>query len=137
MKDAIICDIDGTLAKRVTDRSPYDMLRVNEDDVSVAVFSVVDAFIHCGVSVILLSGREESGRKLTEEWLAKYKIPYSVLYMRPTGDNRADNIVKKEIYEKHIKGKSEVLFVLDDRDRVVKMWRDEGLPCFQVAYGDF
>jgi hypothetical protein len=25
----------------------------------------------------------------------------------------------------------------DDRDRVVKMWREEGIRCFQVDYGDF
>ena len=25
----------------------------------------------------------------------------------------------------------------DDRDRVVAMWREEGVPCFQVAPGDF
>jgi len=26
---------------------------------------------------------------------------------------------------------------LDDRDSVVKMWRDAGVACFQVASGDF
>jgi hypothetical protein len=25
----------------------------------------------------------------------------------------------------------------DDRDKVVKMWRDNGIICFQVAPGDF
>ena len=31
----------------------------------------------------------------------------------------------------------DVEFVLDDRDRVVKMWRDRGLKVLQVAEGDF
>jgi hypothetical protein len=31
----------------------------------------------------------------------------------------------------------EVFLVVDDRDKVVKMWRDLGLNTFQVAPGDF
>jgi hypothetical protein len=27
--------------------------------------------------------------------------------------------------------------VFDDRDKVVAMWRSMGVPCFQVAPGDF
>ena len=27
--------------------------------------------------------------------------------------------------------------VLDDRNQVVKMWRENGLTCLQVAEGDF
>lgn len=29
------------------------------------------------------------------------------------------------------------IFALDDRDRVVKMWREQGLKVLQVAEGDF
>ena len=31
----------------------------------------------------------------------------------------------------------DVFLVVDDRDKVVKMWRDLGLNTFQVAPGDF
>jgi hypothetical protein len=31
----------------------------------------------------------------------------------------------------------DVFLVVDDRDKVVKMWRDLGLNVFQVAPGDF
>ena len=57
--------------------------------------------------------------------------------MRQAGDNRDDRIVKREIYEREIKGRYNVRFVLDDRNKVVALWRDLGLPCFQVADGDF
>ena len=57
--------------------------------------------------------------------------------MRKNGDFRKDFIIKKEIYEKFIKPKYEVLFVLEDRDQAVKMWREEGLTCLQVAPGNF
>jgi hypothetical protein len=57
--------------------------------------------------------------------------------MRKTDDNRKDCIVKKEIYETFIKDKYNVLFVMDDRNQVVNMWREQGLTCFQVADGNF
>lgn len=57
--------------------------------------------------------------------------------MRPAGDQRDDRIVKEEIYRREIEGKYNVRFILDDRDKVVRRWRELGLPCFQVADGDF
>ena len=33
--------------------------------------------------------------------------------------------------------KDDVLMTVDDRQRVVDMWRAEGLTCLQVAPGDF
>lgn len=57
--------------------------------------------------------------------------------MRPEGDERKDSIVKQEIYEKYIKDRYNVRFVLDDRNQVVDMWREVGLKVLQVAPGDF
>ena len=57
--------------------------------------------------------------------------------MRATGDNRNDAIVKNEIFDTYIRDKWNVVCVLDDRDRVVKRWRELGLACFQVNYGAF
>lgn len=77
-------------------------------------------------------------RRVTEAWLNHNGITrYKNLYMRKNGDKRKDYVVKKELYETHIKETYEVLFVLEDRDQVVKMWRDLGLTCLQVAYGNF
>jgi hypothetical protein len=58
--------------------------------------------------------------------------------MRRAGDRRKDTVVKREIYERHIAGHYTVRVVFDDRDQVVRLWRDElNLPCFQVAWGNF
>ena len=55
-----------------------------------------------------------------------------------TGDRRKDSIVKRQMYERAVANTFDVLFVLDDRNQVVDMWRKElGLPRFQVDYGDF
>ena len=64
-------------------------------------------------------------------------IPFDRLLLRRTGDQRADNIVKAEIYDNHIAPHYEVIGVVDDRRSVVEMWRSRGLVCFQVAEGDF
>jgi hypothetical protein len=64
-------------------------------------------------------------------------VPYNELLMRPNGDNRADDVVKEELFRARIQPRYSVAGVIDDRNRIVKMWRRLGLVCFQVAEGDF
>jgi hypothetical protein len=67
-----------------------------------------------------------------------HQIPFDELLMRKTGDNRKDSIIKKEIFMEHVQNKYFIEFILDDRNQVVDMWRNDlQLPCFQVYYGDF
>lgn len=134
MKQAIICDIDGTLAVR-GDRSPFDWKKVGEDTINPAVANVLEHYKL--IEIIILSGRDSICRPETEEWLKRYNISYNQLHMREIGDIRKDTIVKEELYKNNIKNKFEVLFVLDDRDQVVALWRSLGLACFQVNYGNF
>lgn len=132
---AIICDIDGTLAK-ICDRSPYDYPRAIGDSVNEPVRDVLRRYAD-DVAIVLMSGRELSCWGVTREWLKMHKIPYNHLHMRRTGDNRKDSVVKEELYREYVEGIYNVLFVLDDRNQVVDLWRDLGLTCFQVAEGDF
>lgn len=134
---AVICDLDGTLA-HMNGRGPYDWDRVDEDTKDDLIHRLIRLVqTELDVDVILLSGRDEVCRAKTESWLYEHGVSYKHLFMRPAGDNRKDNVVKEEIYQNHIAGRFNVLFVLDDRDQVVRMWRDIGLTCFQVADGDF
>ena len=139
LPDCVICDIDGTLALH-NGRGPYEFERAGED----AVNESVAKFLSGQDRVIFVTGREEKWRELTEKWLDekiifvnRWSINWLHLYMRSTGDVRKDFVVKKEIYEAHIKGKYSVVTVLDDRDQTVAFWRSEGLPCWQVNYGTF
>lgn len=85
-----------------------------------------------------MSGRDGISRELTEKWLEGKDIPYRALFMRAEGDQRKDSIVKKELFDEHVRNNYYVRGVFDDRDQVVSMWRKElGLTCFQVNYGDF
>lgn len=132
----IIVDIDGTLA-HMTDRGPYDTSRYYTDELDETVALLVDTWRLAGERVILMSGRSEEFRMVTEAWLMGHGVLYDELHMRPSGDVRNDAIVKDELFEKHIAGKYNVDFILDDRDRVVEMWRAKGLKCLQVAPGNF
>lgn len=135
LEDAIICDVDGTLAL-FTD-NPYDR-DFSKDTLNKPVAEIVREFASKGIKIIIVSGRKNSAQKVTEEWLTKNDIPYNEIYMpRSDKDWRKDYLLKEEIYNEHIKGKNNIKFVLDDRNQVVSLWRRLGLTCFQVAEGDF
>ena len=135
LQPAIVCDIDGTLA-HMHDRSPYDWSKVGNDKVDIPI-AWLTSILFRSVSVILVSGRDASCHKETQDWLAKNGICYTKLIMRKEGDNRPDEVVKEEIFNENIRGSYNVRFVLDDRNKVVDMWRQLGLKCLQVAEGDF
>lgn len=135
---AIICDLDGTLAL-FGDANPYDRDFL-QDKVNEAVKNILLSSIQekeGPTRIILVSGRSDKFLEQTHEWLKRNFLAYNRLYMRKDGDSRKDSIVKQEIYETYIKDKFNVLFVLDDRDQVVELWRSLGLTCLQVAEGDF
>jgi uncharacterized protein YxjI len=139
LRECVIFDLDGTFAF-LGDRSPYDASRAEHDEINKAVHFVYEA-IRQGkpeTVVLLVSGREDRWRAETERWLERHGIIADALFMRRAGDRRKDTVVKREIYQGHIEGRYTVRVVFDDRDQVVRLWRDElDLPCFQVAWGNF
>jgi predicted kinase len=133
---AIICDLDGTLA--LLKRSPHNATLCETDLLNQPVFDLISKYGKDGYQIILLSGREDTFKPQTLNWLEKYKVAFHLLLMRKEKDQRKDSIVKREIFETFVKDKYRIDFILDDRNQVVDMWRDElRLPCFQVYYGDF
>lgn len=130
---AIMVDIDGTLAHMNGRRSPFNWQAVGQDDVDEVIASITQHYAH----VIIMSGRDEVCRPETELWLKKHNINYDKLVMRVADDNRKDSVIKWELYQKHVEPFYDIEFVLDDRNQVVKMWREQGLKCLQVAEGDF
>lgn len=135
----ILCDIDGTVALR-TGRSAFDYSKVNEDKVDPRMQQLFEKLLlDPDVHLIFFSGREGTQDCInkTKQWLLDNFNYGFKLYMRIAGDHRKDSIVKRELYEEHIKDKYNVLAVFDDRNQVVDMWRELGLLCLQVYYGDF
>lgn len=140
---AIIIDIDGTVAHRGS-RDPFDETRVHEDTPNPPVVHAIKKYLDTGYKPLFVSGRSAGCYTETLEWLQKHVLSgplferYPVLLMmRAEKDFRKDSVVKQEIFNQHIRDVYNVEVVFDDRDQVVKMWRDLGLTVFQVAEGNF
>lgn len=139
---AIIVDIDGTLAL-MNGRQPYDWDKVWTDLPNKPVVDLVSSYLKTQQAsgreceLLIVSGRDGGCREQTEEWLRKNFNFEHKLLMRPEHDMRDDTEVKSEIYHLYIENEYDVQFVVDDRQKVVDMWRELGLTVFQVADGRF
>ena len=145
---ALICfDIDGTLAN-IEHRLDYVRSKpknwrafdagIPNDKVNLPVAEVFIAMMASKHTIVLASGRNERSRQATEDWLRKNSLnAYEKLYMRKADDYRSDDIVKQEILDEIIADygrKPDMVF--DDRPRVVRMWRDNGIFVFNVYQGE-
>ena len=135
LQDAVIFDIDGTLTI-MADRSPYDWDKVYKDDLNVIVAEQVEYHRSKGRKIIIVTGRDGAAKKQTEEWLALYGIEYDELFIKGVNDQRKDTIIKKEIYDNHIKGKYNVICIYDDRLAVLNTWYELGIFTFNVNQGN-
>lgn len=141
---AVICDLDGTLSLNVSGREIYDGSRCDEDAPCPAVLEILRAEASRGIRIVLMSGREERWRSQTVAFLTRCltddrgkPLTYE-LHMRATDDKRRDSIVKRELHDACCAGRYDVLFVLDDRPSVVRMWRRElGLTVMQLDDVEF
>lgn len=135
LDEAIMVDIDGTLAHIDGDnpRNPYDASRAMEDVLDDAVSTVTAMCYKHGYRVIILTGRHSGHLQVTKDWLAKNGVNYDEIYCRDEGDKRPDYIVKQELFDKHIRDKYNIKFVIDDRPSVCRMWRSLGFKVFQVG----
>lgn len=133
----VLVDIDGTLALR-NGRNPFDWERVHTDQPNMPVVNCVRALSNQGYEIVFVTGREELLRESTMGWIQEHLGINGRLLMRVTGDYRPDVVVKSEFIEQEAINPKDVLLVFDDRESVVKMWREKfGLVCFQVAEGNF
>lgn len=135
MKEIVICDVDGTISLK-GDRGTFDFSKAHEDSCNHKIADLVRLLSNT-FPIYIFTAREEMWRPQTQEFLEKFKIPYDAIIMRKNKDFRKDSIVKRELYETYIKDQYNVFCVLDDRDQVVRMWRDMGVTCLQVADGKF
>lgn len=134
-----LCDIDGTLADN-KHRNPFNEKEVLQDGPIIPVIEVITSLMNADIQIIFFSGRTEACKAQTIQWLRMWfnyadweKDPE--IYMRAIDDNRGDEIVKKELYDTHIKDKYEVVGVFDDRMKVCRMWYELGLFVFNVNQG--
>lgn len=130
---AIICDNDGTLSL-LNGRNPYDASTCDQDLPHLHVVEMIKLYHSAGYQIIFLSGREDKYREPTIKFYETYlpEITDYLLYMRKTGDQRKDVIIKEEIYQEQIEGKFYISAWVDDRLQVCRWVHDKGLPLFRV-----
>lgn len=141
LRDAVLVDLDGTIALKSPDRSIHDYNeKVLGDLPNTNVIRAVQGFKAIGISPVFLSGRKGTStcREATQMWIQKHVLVGSYdLHMRAPHDNRTDYLVKKDLFDAHVRNTWNVIGALDDRQQVVDMYREMGLTVFQVAPGDF
>jgi len=141
----IIVDIDGTLADithrlHFVQKAPKNWKAffnaMDRDTPIPSTVGVVQSMWTMGHRILITTGRPASYEPMTVGWLREHRIRYDHMFMRAAGDTRPDDVVKRDIL-RHIRRDYEPDLAIDDRDRVVDMWRQHGVPCWQVAPGGF
>jgi hypothetical protein len=147
----VIADLDGTIAlighrrhwldaERHPDMSSNERWRkffaecVN-DQPNWPVIYTLQALQRAGYYIHVFSARSDEVREQTIDWIEAFNVPYHHLRMRAAGDFTPDEELKWQWIAEY--DLSMIMCVFDDRAKVVQMWRELGLICFQVAPGDF
>ena len=160
MKPLYIFDLDGTLAliehrRHLVEGEHKDwrafFAACVDDEPNLPVIRTLQALRKAGAEVWVWSGRSSEVQAETEQWLFDHGVfkavplltwnpfnPPEMFLMRKEGDYRDDVAVKSEwLANLEPPERNRLTAVFDDRDKVVAMWRAAGVPCFQVAPGDF
>ena len=151
MKNTIIFDLDGTLAlidkRRELSRKPngkidfkilHNPINIKFDKPNKPVVKMAQLFAEQEFNIVIFSGRSDKTILTTKSWLTRNKVPFHKLVMRPhkTMNFVPDEVLKKDMLDKHL-DINDIFMVVDDRQKVVDMWRSLGLICVQVAEGNF
>jgi len=146
----VIVDLDGTLALN-KHRSHYiDKTKVkkvdwvsyflacDKDIPNQPVITTINALKHLGYKIHIFSARGDIAKEKTVKWLAENNVMYDELTLREMDTYTPDEILKRSwLLKFYPKYKEDILCIFDDRNKVVDMWRELGLTCFQVANGNF
>lgn len=147
----IIVDLDGTISfddhrrKLIPDEGwdAYFAACVN-DEPNLRLIEVMRVFVIQGFKLHILTGRAECTMEATFKWLDHHDVPYHNLMMRRNEDYdstsrdsdpdnfRSDEDVKNEMLINAGLNVDNVLVVLDDRDVMLKFWRESGYMAWQV-----
>lgn len=146
----ILFDLDGTLINiderlKHLQKTPRDWEKHHSDyhldkpiKNMVTLYKMLSSYNEDNMIVrIFLTARIAEERGVTEQWLFDHGLKYDKLVMRAPGDYRDDCVFKEEVVQKWLDAEHEILFVFEDRKRVVDMYRRLGITCLQVADGDF
>ena len=134
--DAVIFDVDGTLADVATIRHYVAGENKNFEKFHAAasfvpphdeVVALAASLRSAGLAILIVTSRKEKWRWHTETWLRKWEIEYDQLWMRPDSDQRRDVDVKRDILAR-IRSTHTVILAIDDNPNVIALWNSEKIP---------
>lgn len=115
-----------------------------DDHPNDPVIDTMERLRWAGADIWIFSGRSDEVRPQTVKWLSdnttfmSWELDGPMLTMRQSGDYTPDDVLKKGWFDDMlVSDKARLVAVFEDRERVVRMWRAAGVPCFQVADGEF
>lgn len=140
-----IFDFDGTLCD-VNHRRPLLENRqwdaffeaCDQDPPFNDTIAILKDLLAAGHRVEIWSGRSAAVEEKSRAWLEAQGVDPAVLKrMRPVGDFTPDEKLKRAWLHEELAAGNRPLAIFDDRQKVVDMWRAEGMICYQVNAGDF
>lgn len=139
MKNTVVIDLDGTLADITHRRHLVQQDKPDWDEFYRLVWwdkvnkwcrDLMAGMKLLGHRVVIVSARRRSTQEDTEGWLGLWNCQYDDLFiLRKDNDHRPDTELKQNWLD--IYGADKILFVVDDRQKVVDMWRGNGITCLQ------
>lgn len=127
LPEAVIVDIDGTVATNDGGRGWYEWSAVGKDKPRKEIMQIVK-MLSSTYRIIFLSGRDSVCREETLNWLIDhYGSNDFLLYMREEGSMLPDTVVKLKLFKDHLKDNYNVVMAIDDRPCVIRLWHDIGI----------
>ena len=143
MRDAIIFDMDGTLAnvssirhhlksfdeskrRNIKDFNAFHAESVNVPPHDHVVNHAQMAHM-LGLAVLIVTARRAAWRHHTAWWLAMHNVPSDALFMRGNEDHRPDFEVKQDILSV-IRNSWNPIHAVDDNPSVIALWQQHGIP---------
>ena len=142
--DNTIAKIDKRLAKAtVNGKLDYKLLHqeylITQDAPMYNTIDLIDSLTTFNVGIFILTGRFESTKGATEEWLNYYKVPYDKLLMKSDKERYMKSEKWKEkqllkfIEENNITSEH-IILAVDDHKKNQTMFESWGIPCLDPLY---
>lgn len=136
-----VFDIDGVLADNNDAAKSVGLSSANKDIdwnkyYELLAFCKVNSWAKTIINnvetrVVIVTGREESNRAITEMWLKNNHIYYDHLFMRPVGNTERSHVVKKQIIEDLLK-QFHIKRAYDDEKDNILMFNELGIECVPI-----
>lgn len=140
---AIIVDLDSTLYN-IDHRLKYILEdpknwekfygEIPKDRLNKWCQALVLGYAAQDYAIIILTGRTVSSMDDTRKRLADDGIPVHTLFMRHMNDHSPDYHYKRETVDTIIK-KFDVRMAIDDRPKIIEMYKEMGIQALHVANG--